>query len=557
VFGRNGWYLLNGRNIHMESLHEFLAKQGEDNVWFQLASDNGKYASRSWAYVEHDPDAAAKLDAFWASDLTDEQRKAYVSPWTVLPHNGRLLVIREFGKGHHHDLDAVEAANKKLAAIAEHVGLKPVADSWSRHTRFWIKPKRGNGVDASGGSWTETAPAEELPPPALVDLMDFEEAEDRQWLAPGYLLVDHVTLCAAKPGTGKSAYALHAAIALAAGIEWCGWRPVRPVKVLYLNLEDDRKELHRRIVAACTALGVDRRKLRGRLFTLDVNRLDLVARDGEDRRSRPKATPLAGQIMEIMKANKIEAIMLDPMIELHSGLDENSNTDMKEIIVNIRDIARGCHAGALVVHHTRKGAANGDIEGARGGSAISGAVRVGLTLDLMDDKTAGERAISEQERWRYISVTSAKENYALAGQRVWIEKRSVPHRESVDGGETSPGLFEAEFKVWHPEDMHDLSGFLIALAKGCGVYKDGRIKHWRAAKNATEGRMRDLLLQHGVTEKRQPAVIRALVEHGYMELGEETDGHRNKKPVWRPKARQEERPVEREPDPELELEEAR
>jgi RecA-family ATPase len=73
-------------------------------------------------------------------------------------------------------------------------------------------------------------------------------------------------------------------------------------------------------------------------------------------------------------------LVCDPLAELHNA-EENDNTAMRAVIAAFRGLAQRLGIAVLILHHDRKGASTpGDMDRVRGASAISGAVRVMLTL---------------------------------------------------------------------------------------------------------------------------------------------------------------------------------
>lgn len=121
-------------------------------------------------------------------------------------------------------------------------------------------------------------------------------------------------------------------------------------------------------------------------------------------------------------------------------MDENSNADMKELVIMLRRLARLRAIPLLIVHHSRKGASGGDQDGARGGSALVNACRVVVTLDRMSDDEH-KRINPPLPKERYIRVTGAKANYAgRIGDR-WLELVPV----ELPNGDPTPGLRRVVF----------------------------------------------------------------------------------------------------------------
>jgi len=260
----------------------------------------------------------------------------------------------------------------------------------------------------------------------------------RPWLVENLLMDGQVTMLTGRGGDGKSLLALQLAIMVAARADLGWWQARERRNVLVLNAEDNIDEQRRRLLGACDVMDVDPRLLEGRLFTMERESLVLVHRDPEDGKVKPSA--LYDRLARLIDEHKIGLVVIDPLVEAHVGMDENSNADMKELVIMLRRLARLRSIPLLIVHHSRKGASGGDQDGARGGSALVNACRVVVTLDRMsDDEHAKIGPPLPKER--YIRVTGAKANYAgRIGDR-WLELVPV---ELANGDET-PGLRRVVF----------------------------------------------------------------------------------------------------------------
>lgn len=274
--------------------------------------------------------------------------------------------------------------------------------------------------------------------PKLVSIaaFDLDQIPLRRWLMEGLLMDGQVTLLVARGGTGKSLFALQAAIAVATGGEFAYWRAAEPRSVLVLNAEDDRHETQRRIAAACEAMGVDRESIAARLFCLDTSSLVLLEKEND----KPKRTELYGQLQAIIKDNNVGLVVVDPLIETHVGLDENSNTEMKEVVVALRDLARFNGIPVLAVHHTRKNAGAGDQDGARGGSSVVNAVRIAITMTPAPKDSPPDDG-RDPEWWRYIQLQTAKSNYSEKGGELWLRLETIEIGNAGDPvGDRCPAL---------------------------------------------------------------------------------------------------------------------
>ena len=168
------------------------------------------------------------------------------------------------------------------------------------------------------------------------------------------------------PGaTGKSFFALEAAMSIAcsvAGGDLIDLKPIRTGRVVYFAGEDPVSALVRRI----HAIG---------------QRLEPVAR--EVIAENLVVEPVMGKRMDIMNEKHLSRVMdfcaasrlivLDTLNRIHR-MDENSNSQMSELISVLEHIADKTGASVLYLHHVSKGSARSDQtdqqQAARGASAL-------------------------------------------------------------------------------------------------------------------------------------------------------------------------------------------
>src|SRR5262249_19128955 len=67
-----------------------------------------------------------------------------------------------------------------------------------------------------------------------------------EWAVPDRYPIGHASLCSGDGGTGKSRTKLHLCVAHVLGREWLGVHP-EPGAALFIDAEDDEKEVHRRL----------------------------------------------------------------------------------------------------------------------------------------------------------------------------------------------------------------------------------------------------------------------------------------------------------------------
>lgn len=259
------------------------------------------------------------------------------------------------------------------------------------------------------------------------------EIPRRPWLIPGLILRQQLTLLTGTAGIAKSAFSFHLAVMCATGRPWAHWKPKQRTRVLILSAEETYDEYERRLVAACHAMHVDRSSL------ADWIRFVMPERDGAqvsivERRTTNgpiRQTEAFNQIVEQITADSYGLFVADPVIELSTGLDENSPTDLQQVAVALRQIARSSGAASLGVHHTKKHGEAANPENARGGGSLLGAARGLIGLDRAKAEDAARalgmevHEIDSSDARVFVKVTAGKANYSPDGQSWWIRRSSV------------------------------------------------------------------------------------------------------------------------------------
>lgn len=205
------------------------------------------------------------------------------------------------------------------------------------------------------------------PPPVefLVDGAEFTLADHPM---PECLIgsPDHGAICVANelawwhgaPRSWKSWCAALAAIAVATGRPFLDHFPTRQGRVVMVQEEGSRGTWARRLRLCASACGIELEDLRGRLLT-DASqgfRLD-----------DPAWLEALGHRCEEFRP---DLIIIDPLAATHAA-DENSATEMAQVIRVLQGLRRTYEAAVVVIHHDRKGPSPGRrSEGMRGSSAI-------------------------------------------------------------------------------------------------------------------------------------------------------------------------------------------
>jgi hypothetical protein len=252
------------------------------------------------------------------------------------------------------------------------------------------------------------------------------EIPPRDWIVPGLLLRKMLTVLVAPSGSGKSLLTLQLALALASNIEWAGWRPRAAYNVLVVNAEDDVDEMKRRLAGMLRYMPIDQRAIAERFIIAD-NPEGVVLARFDARTKTLVRTPLVETLLQIIALNRIDVIFVDPFAETFEG-DENSNSELKWAGMLWREIARRTNAAICLVHHTKKYATGmaGDVDAARGASALIGIARVVSTLFPMTATEAEALSVEGDLRGNYLRYDDAKANFNLkSAVAKWFHKETV------------------------------------------------------------------------------------------------------------------------------------
>ena len=259
-----------------------------------------------------------------------------------------------------------------------------------------------------------------------IDLMQAFYCEPPQldFVWPGFLSGTVGALVA--PGaTGKSFWALQAAMAVAGGIQetdLLNLKPSKPGRVLYLAGEDPEAALVRRVHAIGQHMHQEAHQAIAQNLVLQ---------------------PILGKRLDIMNHQHLRSVIeaaqgarlvvLDTLSRIH-GLDENSNGDMARLISQLEYVAAQTGASVLYLHHVGKGSARegqGDQQqAARGASALIDNARYCAFLAKMTEEESqklfidGLAPVRADRRGYFLRFGVSKQNYSEPIEDCWLQRQS-------------------------------------------------------------------------------------------------------------------------------------
>ena len=243
------------------------------------------------------------------------------------------------------------------------------------------------------------------PPPAI------------DWVVHGLKRGD-VGILSAPGGTGKSMFCLPLADAVSRGKDLFGQWPVGSLgDVIYLYADDDTDDLRNRVYYLYQSQSIESVNF-GRIHSFNV-RLDpprfMVSHIIDERGLLQPQTDVVLAITQriISICNNPRLLIIDPLRKFHT-LEENSNTEMEQLLTFFARWASELRVALLLVHHTGKSAVlNGQgntQQSARGASAIVDQARWHVTLQKNSEPDATRYNIPPADTWKYIVAHNAKIN---------------------------------------------------------------------------------------------------------------------------------------------------
>jgi hypothetical protein len=268
--------------------------------------------------------------------------------------------------------------------------------------------------------------------PTPVKFRDPATIPRRQFIYGRHYIRAFLSATVAPGGVGKSSLALVEAVAMAAGRSLHGIVPPKATKVWYVNLEDPREEIERRIAAICLHFGIEASEIQGRLF-FDGREIEIILAS-QARSGAIIAAPVKDALAAALTEGKFDVFVLDPFVSVHR-VAENDNGAIDAVAKTLGRIAGAANCAIECVHHTRKNnGAEITAEDGRGASALVAAARSVRVLNRMSEAEAAKAGVAAEERRSYFRSEIDKANLAPAAKATWYRMASVPLGNGSGGG---------------------------------------------------------------------------------------------------------------------------
>jgi RecA-family ATPase len=198
---------------------------------------------------------------------------------------------------------------------------------------------------------------------------------EREWIIPYRVPAKHVTLFSGEGGGGKSLTMLLASAAKRLGRDWLGLT-LEPGPAMFVDAEDDKDELHRRLAATAAHFGVsftelERSGLYLKSLACDENDMERLAVLGafSPRTGLIQATKLYEQLTEYVGDLKPKLITIASSANVFAG-NENDRGQVTQFLTLLRRWALISGGGLVLISHpSLTGIGSGS------GSGISGSTQ--------------------------------------------------------------------------------------------------------------------------------------------------------------------------------------
>lgn len=180
-------------------------------------------------------------------------------------------------------------------------------------------------------------------PLTICELASYVTTEDpnnligRRWLCKGM-----GALVIGQAGLGKSSWGMQATVRWALGLDVFGMTPVRPLRILYVQAENDTGDLAEMLQGVLAGL-----EMQSRIDELN-ERIVFVTEDARTGRD------FAGLLRGLIEAHKPDLVIADPLLSYIGGNISEQETVSKFLRNEINPILHESGAALIFIHHTNK-----------------------------------------------------------------------------------------------------------------------------------------------------------------------------------------------------------
>jgi hypothetical protein len=286
-------------------------------------------------------------------------------------------------------------------------------------------------------------------------------------------------------GSRKTTLLIQLAIAIATGMSWAdGLGEIEHAGgVLYLVLEDDSDELHRRLWMVIAELANDETEqaikaaVRQNLFIRSLVGQDnaLVTKRG----NQAEKTKRVEQIIELAtQIENLRLIVVEPVSRIFNA-DENNASDMSRLVEVLEEIREATGATVLVAHHISKAALREretSQVSSRGSSALIDGIRWAAQL-----RTADKKEVKHSDHTTWVKFDMVKSNYCRLDTDLWLHAKFNGYLRRADPQKISEAACLAQIRDRIEADAKNgtlwtISGFVRQYGGVDGPFGVGKDK---------------------------------------------------------------------------------
>ena len=283
-----------------------------------------------------------------------------------------------------------------------------------------------------------------------IDFALDDDPAPREFLIPDFLPAQETGLLVATGGTGKGHLQIMLALTRALGLPFGPYEAPKPCGTVFVSMEDDRGEFHRRLAAALRRMWASNRSegesfeawkserakcLVSRIRFVDLRGLTGVYL-GPDLRDE-----IASQIENTAEPG---LVLIDPLARiLPPDTSLNDQAGAGAVLNELDAIRNATNCTVITAHHSNKAALRdgGELKGsaATGSGLLTDLSRWTLNLKSLSQKEIGNYGLEEDRR--YVEAAVTKSNYAPVPTQSLIFRRedggSLMHVKARDKRDTA------------------------------------------------------------------------------------------------------------------------
>jgi hypothetical protein len=200
-----------------------------------------------------------------------------------------------------------------------------------------------------------------------------ERPPDRRWLVRSVVPFSSVVVIGGQPKSAKTFLGLDMAASVASGTPCLGHFVVeRAGPSLVFLAEDSLSEVRSRVADLCLHRGLDFERLDLHVIAEPSLRLD-QSRDRD-------------ALWATVEERRPLLTLLDPLVRLHTTLDENNSKDVAGLLGFLRELQRAFDTSVVLVHHTTKKHNNRPGQSLRGSGDLHAWLDAGAYLTWQRDQ---------------------------------------------------------------------------------------------------------------------------------------------------------------------------